>query len=480
MSNKNVLLIGLGYHAKRIYFPVLLELQTKRKIEKIFIVDLEKEKNKILEYLKEKKASNYNLYFLKKPENDKLSKKTIDELNRYSIGGVIISTEPLAHIVYAKWALKRNLSVLMDKPISSEENVAHDILKAKKLIEDFRELEELYEKAKIKNTKICFAIMAQRRFHNVFKALKRAIIEIKEETDCPITSYQSFHGDGQWRFPTEIIDQDYHPYNQGYGKCSHSGYHFFDIASWFLESSYQENKKPDTIETFSRACFPNDFLTQLNYKDYRRLFNDFDENNKYTEKEFLDKTKNFGEIDAFTNFTFKKKNRTITLASINLCHNGFSQRNWVSTNGRDLYKGNGRVRHENYYIAQGPFQSIVFNSYQSKEVDPNLQTDLYTVGGEYHLDAFVFRNNSLNPKWRCVEKYSVKDFVPVVMGDKSRGHQEDARREAIIRFIDNVLYGDTTIREFSDLSEEELSVKMMSGVYQSLITNRIIKQKVWR
>ena len=478
MLSKNILLFGLGYHAKRIYYPVLLELQKSKKIGKIFIVDLEKERCRVLDYLKEKGAKNYECLFLDKPENEKLTKRTLDKINNYNVSGVIISTEPLAHIVYAKWAVKRGLSVLMDKPISTEENVAHDILKARKLITDFEELQNSYLNAQIKNPKICFAIMAQRRFHGVFKALKRAIEEVKEETNCPITSYQSFHGDGQWRMPTEIIEQDYHPYNQGYGKCSHSGYHFFDIASWFLEAGYPKDKTPDNMEVVSRACFPNDFLTQVNYSDYRKLFNDFDDNNNYTEKEFKNKAKNFGEIDAFNNFTFKKGKDLLTLASINLCHNGFSQRNWVSAMGRDLYKGNGRVRHENYYIAQGPFQSISFNSYQSKEVDPNLQTDLYSVGGEYHLDAFVFRNNKLNPKWKCVEKYSVKDFVPVVMGDKSRGHQEDARREAIIRFIDNVVYGDMTIKELSDLTQEDLSVRMMSCVYQSLILNKIIKTKL--
>ena len=476
MSSKNILLFGLGYHARRIYFPVLLELQKSKRIDHIFIVDLEKERERILDYLVEKQAKNYTILFLDKPHNDKLPPTTIKILNSYDVSGVIISTEPLAHIVYAKWAIKRGLSVLMDKPISSKENVAHDILKAKELITDFEELSVLYEIAKKKNPKICFAIMAQRRFHGVFKAIKNAISEIKEETNCPITSYQSFHGDGQWRFPDEIIEQDYHPYNQGYGKCSHSGYHFFDIASWFLEAGYLKEKTPDNMEVVSNACFPNDFLTQLNYNDYRKLFNNY--NPKYTEKEFRDKTKNFGEIDAFNNFSFKKGKDLLTLASINLCHNGFSQRNWVSSIGRDLYKGNGRVRHENYYIAQGPFQSITFNSYQSKEVDPNLQNDLYNVGGEYHLDAFVFRNNKLNPKWKCVQKYCVKDFVPVVMGDKSRGHQEDARREAILAFIDNVVDGNMAIREMSDLTQETLSVKMMSCVYQSLILNKIIKQKI--
>ena len=105
--------------------------------------------------------------------------------------------------------------------------------------------------------------------------------------------------------------------------------------------------------------------------------------------------KNFGEIEAFSNLQFKKGNKVMTNVSINLTHNGFARRDWVTAEGRDLYKGNGRVRHEYHIIEQGPFQCIHFHSYQSKEVDPTLKNNLYEVGGEYHLDIFVFRNSSI-------------------------------------------------------------------------------------
>ncbi|PIP61576.1 hypothetical protein COW99_03565 [Candidatus Roizmanbacteria bacterium CG22_combo_CG10-13_8_21_14_all_38_20] len=43
---------------------------------------------------------------------------------------------------------------------------------------------------------------------------------------------------------------------------------------------------------------------------------------------------------------------------------------------KDLYKGNGRLRHESHFIEQGPFQAISFDSYQSKEVNPKLKQGL--------------------------------------------------------------------------------------------------------
>lgn len=481
---QNIILIGLGYHARRIYFPVLQELQKKKRIDQIFIIDLKSQEKIIKNYLCEKKSTKVESFFLGTPSNNKLSKDLEKNLTlvtkRKKVKGVIISTEPLAHMVYAKWAIKNRLSILMDKPISSHEWIISNEKYGKQLVLDYEKLVKIYKEARKDNPQMVFVIMAQRRFHEVFKKIRNAVEEVYRYTNCPITSIQSFHGDGQWRFPTEIIEQTAHPYNQGYGKCSHSGYHFFDIVSWLIEAG---GKKPNEMEVVSSFLTPNDFIKQYTFDDYRRNFKDFDKYNKYSEKEFSNKAKNFGEIDSFNDFMFKKNGSVMTLASINLCHNGFSQRNWPTTEGRDLYKGNGRVRHESHYILQGPFQAISYISYQSKEVDPNLQKNLFSVGGEYHVDVHVFRNSNFNHKWKCVDNFRAKDLIKMKMKHKSRGHQEDARREAILGFVENLETGSREIAEQSDLMQYERSVKMMSIVYRSMARrkkglNPVVKIKI--
>jgi predicted dehydrogenase len=138
---ENIMLIGLGYHARRIYFPVLYELQQKKIIGKIFIVDLKNQEKVILDYLNEKKNCEYELLLLDKPENKKLSKTTKRDLDNIvdkgKIKGVIISTEPLAHMVYARWALNNRLSILMDKPISTHMWISTNVKMGKKLISDY-------------------------------------------------------------------------------------------------------------------------------------------------------------------------------------------------------------------------------------------------------------------------------------------------------------------------------------------------------
>jgi len=465
----NILLFGLGYHARRIYFPILQELQQKGVVEEIIVVDLQSQENIIANYLLKRNAQRVHCTYLLKPLNKRLdadTKKLLKDLvNSYQISGVIIATEPLAHMVYAEWAMKNRLSVLMDKPISTHEGILCNAKLGKRLVADYQKLAALYKDAKKENPHLVFTIMAQRRFHTAFERMKTAIQEVFKQTNCPVTSIQSFHSDGQWRFPTEIIDQTAHPYNQGYGKCSHSGYHFFDIVSWLMEGS---DKNPDELNVVSSFTTPNDFVAQFDYSDYRRSFSEFDTYNKYSEKEFIELSKDFGEVDSFNNFTFKKNDKVMTLASINLCHNGFSQRNWPTAAGRDLYKGNGRVRQEMHMIEQGPFQSILYTSFQSTEVNPTVHKNLYDFGGEYHADIYISRNSTFNPKWKTVEKIQVKDLMKNEMSGTSRGHQEDARRRAVYEFIHDITSKKPRLHTTSDLLQYERSVKMMSIAYQSM------------
>ena len=161
----------------------------------------------------------------------------------------------------------------------------------------------------------------------------------------------------------------------------------------------------------------------------------------------------------------------MTLSSINLAHNGCSQRNWVTAEGRDLYKGNGRVRHESHYLEQGPFQSISFTSYQSKEIDlTDKKEDMYNTGGEYHLDIHVFRNNKLFPDWKAYEKITIKDLDVRILEGKSRGHQEDARRESVLEFIS--LIKGKKMQRTSDFFDHRDSTMLLYGIYKSSIKRR--------
>ena len=474
----NIMLIGCGPHARRIHIPIIEKEKKNLNTRFSVIIDINKEKGTVLEYLITNKVEYDKLVLLNGKEqivsDNKLSDSLICKLNnlvkKYNINAVFISTEPSVHVPYAKWALENGISILMDKPISAPLNLSVSEKSVKRISKDYYELLDLYRKQKNIYTNLIFELMTQRRYHSAFLKIRDLIDEVAERTGVPITSFQSTHCDGQWRMPSEIIEQNYHPYNQGYGKCSHSGYHSIDIMDWLVRSSIKNtNKKIKKIEVISNFMYPIDFINQLQYEKYSDFFED-NEPIKYSKDEYQKNVKDYGEIDAQIQVVFKNSNNQITtLGQYNLLHNSFSQRNWPSAKGRDLYKGNGRIRHEFHYIVQGPFQTIIYESYQSEEI-LNKKTSHSNVGGEYHLDIHVFRNSKMFPDWKSYEKITINDFDNHILKGYSRGHQEDARRNTIITFIKALT--NKNINRLSDIEDQQDSIDILYSVYKSALLRK--------
>lgn len=473
----NTLIIGTGYHARRIYLPFLKE-KVQSLTNLVCGLDIVSQKNVIEAYLQER-GYQMKMYYTDDLEQDcissELDRMLNDIVDKHKIDSVIIAIEPLMHYKYAKWALEHNLHILMDKPVTAEKDVVSDLSKVNKLRTDFLSLAKVYQIKKKQGIK--FSLMAQRRFHPSYVTMEHKIKEVWLRTNCPITSIQICHSDGQWRFPDEIIDQDYHPYNQGYGKLSHSGYHSIDMLNHFVQLTSRNDKKIDNVEIYSSFVNPNDLMCQFNYADYKAIFPNYDQRSKYSQAEFLSKAQNFGEVDAFVNCTFKIGNQNACLASINLIHNGFSQRNWLSAEGSDLYKGNGRIRQEFYFIEQGPFQSILLSSFQSTEIKPEcVNCDDYSFGGERHSEVHIFRNSALFNDWSSHETVNIKDIFPEYMTGYSRGHQEDARIKCVIDFFEAIAENRDPK---SDLLQHWNSTNMLATIYEASMScgGRVAKMK---
>jgi predicted dehydrogenase len=462
MKKVNTLLIGVGYHAKRIYLPYI---KSGVYCNLVACWDLPSQQKKIEGFLEEIGIAVPCYYTEHDSVSDTLNKQDLGRLNgivkKHGIEAVIISTEPLAHLKYAKWALDSNLHILLDKPISTEIDVSVNVRKARKLFKDYLSLAELYIK-KSKKQDLVFSIQAQRRFHAGFQAVREKIIEIAKISDCPVTFIQTFHSDGQWTFPNEFIDQTYHPYNQGYGKMSHSGFHSLDIAIWLIEASLKSDKKWDNFRLGTTFVRPSDILAQFSKKDYLQLFPDMKWDRNITQEI----KKVTGEVDAFTQISFLDGKNIITSVNCNSLHNSFSRRGWFNSAGRDLYKGNGRVRQESYIIEQGPFQSIIINSLQSEEIQKGGLRP-YEVGGEYHFDIHVFRNKSIFPELETYEYLNLQSLHPVDDLGYSRGHQEDARRNCIDDFYRSILKRVPPEKQGSNILYHGLTAQILSSIYVS-------------
>lgn len=476
-----VLLIGLGYHARRIHVPILKELSSTAQL--VAVVDVELERELITKYLGDHGLSP-ELCFLSNEQrkNGKVWRKLLDEIvQRHGVDVVLIATEPLSHFEYSMWALDKELHILLDKPISTAAKIANSLKIAKRNLEEYRLIEEKYKKV-LKRKNVVFTILAQRRFHTAYDVARNAIKEIFSKTNCPVTLMSSLHCDGQWRFPDEIIEQDYHPYNSGYGKLSHSGYHSVDVLCEFTNLTHKGDKAVDSVEIYGQSSRPADFIAQLSIEDHKRLFKDSDKYFKYG-NEYKGLMRSFGEIDVSGNITFKRNEQVITLGTLNLAHTGYGQRDWATAEGRDLYKGNGRVRQEQHVIEQGPFQSIFINSYQSKEIlDEN--SDHFDIGGEHHLEIIIFRNNKLFPEWKPVEIINVRDLMNFELEGYSRGHQEEARRICIKEFFDYIDKDISPENQRSNFIDHHRTAVVFSGIYRSLAAKnswfgkRIVTEKI--
>ena len=467
MKTINVLLIGVGPHARRIYVPALFKFALNLPVRLVAAVDIKHQKDIIDTYLHDQ---GYVLEMLYLDSFDATAgipdqaRVILDALvKRFGIQGVVISTEPTVHKAYAEWALCNGLNILMDKPISASKAISVDYAQASVLIDDYNELLELYKERKSDKPTL-FSINVQRRYDYGFDKVRELIAETTKKFNVPITSMQVMHADGSWRFPREILTQESHGLSDGFGKVSHSGYHLFDMAWQLYKASLLPDKQPDGLEIFSSAFNPTGLDVCINENDYIRYFGDEFERSGLTHQKYLDTIANYGEMDSFNVIRLMQRGVNICNISINLLHSSFSRRSWALPNA-DFYKGNGRVKHQQFIIQQGPFQCIQIHNYQSKHEHDVDNSNEFDVGGNNHFDIYVFRNVGMYGAGEAFTKISSQDLEK--QADTSGLTIENAKYRIIREFIDFIL-GNITLKDVkSNIDTHAVPVKILSGVCQS-------------
>jgi len=456
---EGIMLVGLGPHAKKIYINFLQRCNLKLNL----LVELERNKDEIEQFLKSEHFDSTKTYFIKNEEANNLElskevkkelKKLIKELN---ITHGIISTEPKSHFAYAKFLIQNNISVLMDKPITVPINVLNSIKDTKKIKKEYDILMNLYRKHE---DKMKFVIQCQRRFHPGYLYIKKLLIDIVSTYQIPITYIDIYHSDGMWNMPNEFFTRENHPYKYGYGKLFHSGYHFIDILTWLLEVNKYSNKKVNNTTIYSTVFKPNDFFKTID----NDFYNKFLHTNKFHDiLKDSDKVSSFGELDFHSMIDFKIDNNVITHCSLNLMQSGFSKRAWTKL-PEDTYKANGRIRHERVNIHVGPLLNIQIHSYQSYEKHEKTNLSKDEIGGIDHFDIYIFRNTNIIGG-KSFEKISLKE---IDNGDVMLGNNEKARLKCFLNYINN--------RESeSDLKYHKQSILLLEKLCESISnhTNKI-------
>lgn len=426
---KNVALVGIGPHAKRIY----LNYFKKHKVNLALVIDLNSQRESIKKYLLENGFKNTRIFTIddKYKDDEHLSEELSSNLlavcNTLEITHLIISTEPKGHFMYLEFALKNNINVLTDKPITVSKNMT-SLRSIEKVRKQYYEILEL-----AKHSKGTCKVMCQRQYHRGYEKIKEVLTDVVNEYKMPITNIDIFHSDGAWEMPHDL-EKENHPYKYGYGKLFHSGYHFIDLLSDFIKinDSLGGNKSIVSGEVYSKVFTPNDEMNILNIEDYKRLFKDQNIPEYYNENSYPNFNK-YGEKDYHGLLTFYNKNGfPITTANLNLLHNGVSRRSWVES--KDFYKSNGRIRHERINIEIGHLLNIQVHSYQSKEICDRTDNE-ELVGGLEHFDIYFF-NNPLVDK-EPFKEIHLGDMYSEKEKKEFLGYNELSREIFLTNFLNN-------------------------------------------
>ncbi len=475
MKQINLICIGLGLHARNVYLPFLSKYKDYFNINICLGIDLKSEEKAVRNYLVSI-GMDIELLFIDPfstqegtlPED--LDSYLTHFVNKFQIEAVLISTEPLVHKAYAMWALRNGLHILMDKPVSTRENVVFDMQQAVGIEEDYQDLLAAYRDLQKKKSTI-FSINAQRRYHICHQKVLSLIKEVSERFDAPITSIQTSHADGQWRLPNELLEPLTHPFCQGYGKCSHSGYHFFDIVYQYYLAGQRPDKQPDKIQLMSSFVSPKAFIRQFNRSNYQQYFTEeYGSICPFEDPELISRMDRYGELEASVLLRFIKEKENIANATINLTHNSFSRRAWLEARREDLYKKNGRVKHEFHSIQQGPFQNIQIHSYQSKD-DHSVNTDDdYKLGGNNHFEIYVFRNSSMfGNDEPTLKTYQIKDIDTKNHYSETELAIDLSKGLVMVEFFDFIHQKIPKNLLISNIESHEIPVKIMSHIYKSHI-----------
>lgn len=444
-------LVGLGWHARRVYYPWIEQAVQAGQLELSAVVDLHENQAVIRDFLS-RQAVQPGLLLLTEAADDAdhlphaLTQALTALLQAGRLDGMIVSTDPRAHKAYVLWALAHGVHILLDKPISAPKQALTAGAVADVLEADFEVIARAAQQSTAR-----LVVQAQRRVHPGYRFVRDTVSQLIAQHRIPITFLDLYHADGMWVMPWEF-DRDHHPYKYGTGKLLHSGYHFVDLCVWMLGLNALAFPDPDssTLEYHLMSYDPVDALALMAGK-YRTLFA------LEQEPGPISPVDGYGELDLVMQGQLRRRDRVQTTISLQLLQNSFSRRS-VHTPAQDPYKGAGRVRHERLNLHVGPLLNVQVHSYQSTEVGDPRQPLEYGPGHLHHFEVSVFRNAEL-VGGVPFEQYSFGQ------ASEARGHNELARQTLLSAFVSGQPTG-------SELESHRQTTRWLAQLYRTLQQRR--------
>jgi predicted dehydrogenase len=460
-----------GPHARRAWAPTLRQLQAERRVNVVLTVELADARPNTIDNLKDLYGEQVDVILTPHFTNCKMSPqfeaRLRNKLRQLQVDAVIVASDPLSHLAYLEVLIPTGVHVLVDKPIVAFEQVSNDSAQASRVLTEYGQLLD----AASANADQLVAVAVQRRHHHGFQLVRELVVEAATNFGCPITFMLSSHADGQFRSPSEIESLTYHGTREGYGKLFHSGMHMVDVQSVLMQAAAAAAGMHYTAFTaFAHAVRPGGFIKQIPAPTLEAIFGQ----KALDHDGFL----GHGELDLAANTAFETDGEITTTALLDLAHNSVSGRAWVEANG-DLYKGNGRQKHEHHMIRQGPFQTIYLNTCQTKHIHDVNTDDDFACGGNNHFDITVFRNHEVWPTPTVpMERIGAADIAASHGLSSGRLLNSYAKDQTLLDFIDAVTGVCPIGNHPSRLEDHWLNSAWMSAIAESMATNWPITTKI--
>lgn len=425
-------IFGIGMHFQETYTTALKRKEVNSLVDVVWVADLANKKDLVQERCKI--AGQNPLFvgvdtFIGNALPMPLKKQLDAMLVEHPVDAVLVSTTPEQHRAYTAWALRHELDVLLDKPITTRPAAAHNVRQALGILDDWDAMHALSTQ---KNRLLM--VNSHRRFHPAYYKVSELLEEVATKYGFGVTSLSSFNSDGQWRMPNELVEIDYHGFNTGNGALSHFGYHYLDLASTWYRKGTPADRRADTAAINSSFSLADNYAQQITAADAKRVLSLKGEPDPQPDsKEIIKALKTFGEMDAFGSIEMLKENVMTGHITMQMVHSGFSQRAWTKP-AHNLYKENGRVRWENHLIQQGPLHAIEIRSFQAVQpshFDPGEGLPRWELGGSDQLEINIFRNKLIGGK--PLETINVTDLLTAIP-EKDVLH-EDTKAKTLQLFI---------------------------------------------
>jgi predicted dehydrogenase len=451
---RRLVIAGVGLHAQAHYLPLLSSMSKQGKGELIAAIDLKSRQPRVEQALAQAgmRVAEFVGLDSEQPSCQAEAFGRLDEIAaHYGCDGLIISTDPRNHLPYLRWGARRNVDVLVDKPLTARV-MEFTSDSAGTIWSDYQLVRDLFSESTATVT-----IMAGRRLHAGYRLMRETISDIVNSYGVPISYLNMYHANGYWNMPDEFFSRENHPYKYGFGALLHGGYHAVDVAGWLLSANQSviSGNWADTMEVLTQHATPDDVMEQEPEALYRQLGLDGNIASAYTPEGRL-RARTFGETDINISFAAKRGPRIVTMGGISVTETGLSTRAWGSL-PEDTYKSNGRYSQERLTIHMGHLLTMHADDYRPlpEDADPDQLAPAQFV-------LRILRNSRL-----IGGKPYEEHVISVPRGSDMR--HTSFTENAIGELFSRWMAGEA---EVSGLETHGLSIALMGAAYESMFSRR--------